>query len=49
MVWMEAAVKWLHKVSQPGKPWMVGIEIWIYGLIAVVLVVAYLVSRLRVN
>jgi hypothetical protein len=38
-------MKWLHKVSSPGKPAMLGVEIWIYSAIAVVLAVAYLVSH----
>jgi len=36
---------WLRKVGQPGKPAMLGLEMWIYGLVGLVLVVAYFISR----
>jgi hypothetical protein len=42
-------MKWLHKLSQPGQPWWLGVEALLYGLVGVVLAIAYFVSHLRAN
>jgi hypothetical protein len=38
-------MKWLHKLSQPGRPGMIGVEVWIYALAAIAVAIAYVVSR----
>ena len=38
-------MKWLQKLSRPGQPGLVGIEVWVYGLVALILGVVYLASR----
>lgn len=36
---------WMKELKQPGKPWMLYLEIGLAAAVAVMLLVAYVVSR----
>ncbi|MGH9408385.1 MAG: hypothetical protein ACRD1V_02910 [Vicinamibacterales bacterium] len=40
-------MKWIHKFGRPGQPWMVGLDALGYGILGLVILIAYIFSRLH--